>query len=164
MLRYPPSPNLKNMAAVYLYPSICFFEGTVVSIGRGTAIPFQQWGHPAYSERIKYSFVPKSMAGATKPLYENKQCWGMIVAKTSNEALDATNESLCMKWLLQAYGWYPDKEQFFIKYFNNLSANKDLEEQIKKGMTEKQIHESWQKGIIVFKRIRKKYLIYNDFE
>ncbi len=163
-LRYPPSPNLKTMTAVYLYPSLCLFEGTVVSVGRGTELPFQQWGNPEYGDKTKYSFIPQSVIGASKPLYEGKICWGILTAMSQDEALNVIDNKLCLKWLLQAYEWYPEKEKFFNPFFEKLSANKNLKEQIKSGVKEEDIRASWEKEMSGFKLIRKKYLIYSDFE
>lgn len=168
-LKYPPSPNLKTMTAVYLYPSLCFFEGTVVSVGRGTDIPFEHWGAPEFEGKTNYSFTPQSREGATKPMYEGKKCWGVSVADNSTESLTSINNEfiinkLSLAWLIQAYDWYPEKEKFFNNFFEKLSGNRSLRAQILAGKTEKQIHDSWQQDIKAFKKIRKKYLLYRDFE
>jgi len=163
-LRYPPSPNLKTMTAVYLYPSLCFFEGTVVSVGRGTDAPFQQWGHPDFENKATYSFVPKSNMGSSKPLYEGKTCYGEYIANKPEAALTAIDNKISLEWLIKAYNWYPDKEKFFNNFFEKLAGSKTLSADIKKGMTVKDIHASWQKDIKHFKNIRKKYLLYTDFQ
>ena len=159
-----PSPNLKTMAAIYLYPSLCFFEGTPVSIGRGTDKPFQQWGHPAFKENAAHSFTPTSTSGASKPMLEGKDCYGKLLAKDATEALNKTKSQLNIEWLVQAYKWYPEKEKFFTAFFEKLAGTNQLREQIENGLTADEIHYSWQKDIIAFKKIRKKYLLYKDFE
>lgn len=159
-----PSPNLRNSAAVYLYPSLCFFEGTVVSVGRGTDKPFQQWGHPDFVNRADYYFTPTSTTGASKPLYENKACYGQLVADDPADALQKTDRRLSLEWLILAYRWYPDKEHFFNPFLEKLTGTKALRQQIAKGMSEQDIRKSWQKDLDTFKGIRKKYLLYKDFE
>lgn len=159
-----PSPNLKNMAAIYAYPSLCLFEGTAISVGRGTALPFQQWGSPELGSTYHYSFVPQSTAGASKPLYEGKTCYGALVAPDEEEALREINNSFHLEWLIEAYKTYPDKAKFFNGFFDKLAGNKTLKEQIISGMTAAQIKESWQNDLISFKKTRKKYLLYKDFE
>lgn len=159
-----PSPNLKTMAAVYLYPSLCFFEGTVVSVGRGTDQPFQQWGHPLFASKTKYSFTPKATIGASKPLYEDKQCYGELLATDSQKALLLINNQINLDWLIQAYNWYPEKDKFFNNFFEKLAGTNDLKKQIEAGKTATEIRASWQKDLDAFKKIRKKYLLYKDFE
>lgn len=159
-----PSPNLRSAAAIYLYPSICLFEGTVVSVGRGTNKPFQQWGHPDFAARTDYHFTPTSTTGASKPLYENKVCYGQLVADDPADALKETDRGFSLKWLLQAYQWYPAKEQFFSNFFEKLTGTKTLRQQIMKGMSERDIRKSWQNDLDAFRVIRKKYLLYKDFE
>ena len=159
-----PSPNLRTMEAIYLYPSICFFEGTVVSLGRGTDKPFQQWGHPAFKGKSDYSFIPRSTTGASKPPLEGKQCYGELVATNPDKAYKLVDGKLNLSWLIKAYQWYPEKEKFFIDYFNKLAGTKELRKQIEDGMTAEDIAATWQKDVSAFKTIRKKYLLYKDFE
>src|SRR5690606_2039701 len=97
-----PSPNLKNMTSIYLYPSLCFFEGTVISLGRGTDKPFQQFGHPDL-KGYTYSFTPKSVEGATNPPLKDKTCYGKLLASDANTAYRITDNKLQIKWLLEAY-------------------------------------------------------------
>jgi uncharacterized protein YbbC (DUF1343 family) len=158
-----PSPNLPNMQAVYLYPSICFFEGTTVSLGRGTDKPFQQFGHPAFPGSL-YHFTPESSAGAKNPPLLNQQCFGFDLSR-----IDLPKEidgHIQLKWLIKAYRLYPDKEKFFLasNYFNKLAGNSSLMQQVKSGKTEAEIRKSWEPAIRKFKIIRKKYLLYPDFE
>jgi len=164
IIKQSPSPNLRSMTAVYLYPSLCLFEGTVVSVGRGTDIPFQQWGNPEFAGKASYSFIPVSNIGAAHPLYENKYCYGEVVATSATEALALIQGKLQLSWLIKAYKWYPDKGKFFNSFFEKLAGNKLLMSQIEDGKTEDEITESWQKDLQVFKQTRKKYLLYTDFE
>ncbi len=161
----PPSPNLKTMAAIYLYPSLCLFEGTVVSVGRGTDKPFQQWGHPAFEGKAKYSFTPVSTVGASKPMYEGKECFGELIAEADKEALRKNEDIFNIKWLIEAYQWYPDKEHFFNSnnFFDKLAGTGKLQQQIKSGMKHDDIRDTWIKDNEAFMKIRKKYLLYADF-
>ncbi len=159
-----PSPNLKTMAAIYLYPSLCFFEGTVVSLGRGTDKPFQQWGHPAYRGKTEYSFTPVSITGASKPPLEGKECFGELVATDPDKAYKLIDGKLNLNWLLKAYQWYPEKDKFFIDYFSKLAGTKKLRKQIEQGMSPEAIAYTWREDVAAFKSIRKKYLLYKDFE
>lgn len=157
-----PSPNLKSMAAIYLYPSLCFFEGTKASLGRGTPYPFQQFGHPALKKNYTYTFTPVSMPGATDPPLKNQKCYGMMVADNATKALAQADNRLNLKWLLEAYTNFTDKEQFFIPFFEKLSGTDLLRQQIKSGLSEDAIRKSWQPDLDKFKAIRKKYLLYED--
>ncbi len=157
-----PSPNLKTMAAVYAYPSLCLFEGTVISVGRGTNLPFQQYGCPEFEGKYNYSFTPKSMEGAKNPPYQNKICYGEVVGNGDQEVLENINNSMRINWLINAWNNYPDKEKFFNNFFIKLAGTNKLQEQIKNGATEEQIHTSWQNDIVTFKKIRKKYLLYPE--
>jgi len=159
-----PSPNLRTMGAVYAYPSLCLFEGTVVSVGRGTSLPFQQYGCPGFEGKFTYSFTPQSMEGAKSPPYQNKMCYGEVVGANEAEVLTNTGNSMRIHWLIKAWSSYPDKEKFFNAFFIKLAGTTKLQEQIKSGATEAQIRTSWQPDIIAFKKIRKKYLLYCDFE
>jgi uncharacterized protein YbbC (DUF1343 family) len=156
-----PSPNLKNMAAIYLYPSLCFFEGTQVSLGRGTDKPFQQFGHPLL-KGYNYSFTPVSMAGATDPPLKNKKCYGKLVAANEVDALKAIDGKLQIKWLLEVYRDYPEKSKFFIPYFEKLTGTATFRKLIEQGATEADIRKSWEPGLSKFKSVRKKYLLYAE--
>ncbi len=159
-----PSPNLKNMAAIYCYPSLCLFEGTVVSVGRGTATPFQQWGHPDFMGKTVYNFMPRTPLGGAEPLYAYRNCYGQIAAMDANEAKIILRKSIRLFWLTRAYEWYPYKEKFFNDFFEKLAGTKELRKQVEKGMDEFAIRATWQDDIVAFKKIRKKYLLYADFE
>ena len=154
ILPVPPSPNLKNSNAIRLYPGLCFFEGTVVSVGRGTDKPFEQWGHPDYQGKLNHTFTPKSTVGATKPLLENQICYGI--------KLDKAPEELDISQLLKAYQLSPQKDAFFNSFFEKLAGTKVLRQQIIKGKSEAEIRASWQPELEQFKKIRKKYLLYQD--
>jgi uncharacterized protein YbbC (DUF1343 family) len=156
-----PSPNLKNMTAIYLYPSMCFFEGTQVSLGRGTDKPFQQFGHPSL-KNYSYSFTPISMTGATDPPLKNQKCYGKLVAGTEAEALKMIDGKLQIKWLLDAYRDFPEKGKFFIAYFEKLSGTAQFRKQIEQGLSEQDIRKSWEPDLKKFKAIRKKYLLYAE--
>lgn len=157
-----PSPNLKNMTAVYLYPSLCFFEGTIVSLGRGTDKPFQHWGHPDFIGKSSYQFIPKSIAGATKPILENQICYGRIVAENPDEAYALTAQKMDLSALLTAYQWSTQKDQFFIPFFEKLAGTSTLRQQIIAGKKEAEIRATWQSGLRQFKQLRQKYLLYAD--
>lgn len=154
ILPVPPSPNLKNSNAIRLYPGLCFFEGTVVSVGRGTDKPFEQWGHPDYQGKLNHTFTPKSIVGATKPLLENQICYGI--------KLDNAPENLDISQLLKAYQLSPQKDAFFNSFFEKLAGTRVLRQQIIKGKSEAEIRASWQPELEQFKKIRKKYLLYQD--
>jgi uncharacterized protein YbbC (DUF1343 family) len=158
-----PSPNLQNMRSVYLYPSICFFEGTAISLGRGTDKPFEQFGHPLFPKNL-YSFTPKSTSGAKNPPLLDQTCYGFDLSNINAEK--EINDHLQLKWLLKAYALFPDKEKFFLasNYFNKLAGTDVLMQQIKDGKTENEIRKSWQPALNDFNKIRKKYLMYDDFE
>lgn len=156
-----PSPNLKNMASVYLYPSLCLFEGTNLSLGRGTNMPFQQFGAPSLKGAFSYSFEPKSMVGASDPPLLNQICYGQLIAKTPSEALRQIDNRLQLKWLIAAYKKFPEKDKFFNNYFNRLAGTDLLKRQIIQGLSIKQIRNSWQPALDSFKVIREKYLLYD---
>lgn len=162
-LPVPPSPNLKNMAAIYLYPSLCLFEGTDISLGRGTSMPFQMYGHPGFKD-FDYSFTPKPMPGAANPPLLHKKCSGELIAESPDEALNAINNSFNIGWILKAYKAHPNRSAFFTKFFNTLAGTNELRLQIEQGKSEEEIRASWQADLAAFKKIRKKYLLYPDFE
>ncbi len=160
-----PSPNLRTMAAIYSYPSLCFFEGTVVSVGRGTSMPFQQFGHPAFKNRTVYSFMPSIPFGkGPSPKLAGETCYGQVVAMNDEEGLMINGKGIKLIWLVKAYDWYPEKEKFFNSFFEKLAGTKELRKQIENGTSIADIKKSWQKDLDVFKKIRKKYLLYKDFE
>ena len=153
-LKLKPSPNLPNQQSINLYPSLCFFEQTPVSVGRGTEKQFQVIGTP-YWENFKFNFTPKSMPGAKYPKHENLTCYGLNLE--NEEYLSKID----LKWLILAYKNEKNKDNFFKSGFHRLAGNKLLEEQIKKGLSAKEIKKTWKNGLDNFKLIREKYLIYN---
>jgi uncharacterized protein YbbC (DUF1343 family) len=160
-----PSPNLKEMQSVYWYPSTCFFEGTVLSEGRGTDKPFQIFGHPALPKNL-FSFTPKPNEGAKSSKCFYQKCYGWNLAGSNEEVLKKVNGRIQLKYLLQAYRLFPGKDSFFLKnnFIDKLAGNDQLKQQVKQGLSEASIRKSWQPGLMAFKAIRKKYLLYPDFE
>jgi uncharacterized protein YbbC (DUF1343 family) len=156
-----PSPNLPNMRSIYLYPSLCFFEGTVFSIGRGTNTQFQVYGHPDFSIG-SYQFTPQSGAGSKYPKLEGKTCYGISLVSQSPLKIRQEGQ-LNLFYLLQAYTHFPDKEHFFLenKFFDKLAGGTQLREQISAGWNQTQIRDSWQEDLAQFKSIRAKYLLYD---
>ncbi len=160
-----PSPNLKEMQSIYLYPSTCFFEGTVMSEGRGTDKPFQVFGHPSLPNTL-YSFTPKPNAGAKNSKCFYQKCYGWDLSSSNETALENLNGRIQLKYFLEAYKLFPGKDSFFLKtnFINKLAGTDKFMQQVKDGKTEEEIRKSWQPALIVFKAIRKKYLLYDDFE
>ena len=160
-----PSPNIKTMQSIYLYPSTCFFEGTVFSEGRGTDAPFQIFGHPAMPKNL-YSFIPKPNAGAKSSKCFYQTCYGWKIDGTNEEILKIVDSKIQLKYFIDAYKLFPGKDSFFLKnnFINKLSGNDIFQQQIKDGKTEAEIKKSWEPGLTAFKAIRKKYLLYKDFE
>ena len=159
-----PSPNLPNLRAIYLYPSLCLFEPTVVSIGRGTDKQFQVAGSTTKNEETTFSFTPVSKEGAKYPKHENKTCYGHDFTLESAESY--RQNQLNLSWLIAFYNNTSDKKEFFTSsdFFNKLAGNAILQEQIKVGLPETQIRQTWQAKLQIFKDKRKKYLLYADFE
>ena len=164
ILPIPPSPNLKTMQAIYLYPSTCFFEGTVLSEGRGTEAPFQIFGHPTLPSYL-YSFTPKPTAGAKNSKCFFQQCYGWYISGSNDVILKELGNALQLKYILDAYQLFPGKDSFFLKnnFFNQLAGSDLLMEQIKQSKNESAIRTSWEPALGDFKTIRKKYLLYKDF-
>ena len=153
-----PSPNLPNQTSVYLYPSICFFEGTTVSLGRGTSFPFQVFGSPKMPDK-GFSFIPESLPGAKNPLLLGVKCFGTDLRDAMKQNLVPKPE-LNLEWLISAYKDFPDKDKFFNSYFDVLAGGPVLRKQIQKGMTSEQIRATWKDGLAKFAKIREKYLLY----
>ena len=157
-----PSPNITNMNAVYLYPSTCLFEGTPLSVGRGTDRPFQLIGYPG-SKIGKNFFTPVSKPGATNPVYANEQCSGVDLS-IYNGGYFFDHKQIFLNWLIQFYLTYQNKEEFFTSYFDKLAGTDQLKKDIVTGKSDFMIHQEWQPDILKFKDTRKKYLLYKDFE
>ncbi len=153
-IKIKPSPNMPNDHAIALYPSTCLLEQTSISVGRGTQNPFEVLGNPEL-KKMPYQFTPVSIDGMAKnPPYENQVCYGFDLRK------EPAPKKVTLKYLIDLYKICPDKEKFFGKYFNNISGNKELQEQVKKGMTEEEIRKTWKKDLDAYKEMRKKYLLY----
>jgi len=148
-----PSPNLPNDVAINLYPSLCFFEGTNISEGRGTEKQFQIYGAPHLKDS-GFSFTPKPNVGSKYPKHENKVCYGEDLSTTP--FLSEIN----LFWLLKTYKETNDKKSFFTSFFKTVAGTKKLQKQMEEGLSEEQIKESWQEDLNKFKKIREKYLIY----
>ncbi|WP_016991288.1 exo-beta-N-acetylmuramidase NamZ domain-containing protein [Flavobacterium sp. ACAM 123] len=148
-----PSPNLPNEQAINLYASLCFFEGTNVSVGRGTEKQFQIYGSP-YLPKSAFSFVPKPNMGAQNPVYNGVECYG--------EDLSSQTEvgQLELKWIIKAYKITSDRSKFFNPFFTKLAGTIQLQQQIEAELSETDIRQSWQNGLAQFKKMRAKYLIY----
>jgi uncharacterized protein YbbC (DUF1343 family) len=169
-----PSPNLPDYVSIFWYPSTCFFEGTVLSEGRGTDHPFAYFGHPSLPRQsYSFSFTPASRDGAKDPKLKDQLCYGMDMYSWELAGKLILTHQLHIELLIDAYKAFPDKEKFFIipksgntdqSFFNKLAGNNELMAQLKAGKTEKEIRDSWQPKLNAFKAIRKKYLFYEDFE
>jgi uncharacterized protein YbbC (DUF1343 family) len=160
------------MQSVYLYPSTCFFEGTTLSEGRGTDKPFQVFGAPSLPKDL-YSFTPQPTEGAKNSKHYGEVCFGWDLSGTKEEVLAKVNNKIQLKWLMEAYRLFPEKDSFFIipksgkmedSFFDKLAGNDQLWRQITEGKSEQEIRASWQPKLDEFKKIRKKYLLYKDFD
>jgi len=158
-LQKAPSPNLPDWRSVYLYPSLCFFEGTVVSVGRGTQYPFMVYGHPRLPF-ADFSFLPQSIPGKSKyPKLEGEVCYGQYLAGyAENYARNPVGINL--SWLISSYKYLSPGMKFFNNYFDKLAGTDELRKQITEGKSEQEIRESWKPALDDFLKIRRKYLIY----
>jgi len=155
-----PSPNLNTAKAILLYPSICLFEGTDISLGRGTLFPFQVLGHPALNEKYSFSFTPKSIAGMSEdPPQKNKLCYGIDLRDYDTSEI-RKSKKIDILWLKKMYDAFPDKAHFFNAYFSKLAGTDLLRKQIEEGRSEQEIRASWEPALSNFKTIRSKYLLY----
>jgi uncharacterized protein YbbC (DUF1343 family) len=155
-----PSPNLNTKQSILLYPSVCLFEGTTLSLGRGTLFPFQVVGHPALKGKYRYSFTPASIKGMSEePPQKNQVCYGLNL-KNYNTQIIRSSGRINLAWLITLYKVYPDKPHFFNAYFTKLAGNETLRKQIEAGKTEMQIRKSWEPALSTFKQTRHKYLLY----
>lgn len=155
-----PSPNLPNNIAIYNYPSICYFEGTNVSVGRGTDHPFQVIGSPDVTVR-SFSFTPESRPGAKSPPHLKKVCFGWDLRR-----VNYTKPGINLQYLINAYRSYSDTTKFFLptNFFDKLAGTGDLRKQLQAGKTETEIKATWQNDLDEYRKRRKKYLLYRDFE
>lgn len=158
-----PSPNLPNMTAIYLYPSLCPFEGTVVSLGRGTDKPFQQYGHPAMAEHYGYAFVPESRPGALNPPLKDQTCYGVDLSTLPESTL--RSQGLDLSYVIDAYSILKEQgcdEGFFTPFFDKLLGVTWVRELIEKGYSADDIRARWMPQVEQFKLLRKKYLLYEE--
>jgi uncharacterized protein YbbC (DUF1343 family) len=155
ILPVKPSPNLPNQQAIILYPSLCLFEGTNVSVGRGTPTPFQVIGSPYYIYK-DFSFTPTSTAGATDPLHKGQTCYGMDLTDPSKA------QPFTLTYLLEMYQNSTQKDKFFNNFFPKLAGNTTLREQIIAGKTEAEIRASWEPALSDYRNLRKQYLLYPE--
>ncbi len=157
-LPIPPSPNLPNQTSVYLYPSLCFFEGTIVSIGRGTNFPFQVYGHPDYPG--DFEFIPEPIPGASlNPKSKGQLCRGVDLRQSFQEN-NILKPYLQLQWIIDAYNKMGKPNVFFTDYFDTLAGTDNLRKQIQAGKSADEIRLSWRTGLEEYSKIRKKYLIY----
>ena len=162
-----PSPNLNTQQSILLYPSLCLFEGTIISQGRGTHFPFTVLGNPDLKGKYDFTFTPVSIKGMSEtPLHQNKVCYGLDLRKYDNGEFLKTGQ-INLKWLIDMYNAYPHKEKFFdfkqsnqMGNFDKLAGTTQLKEQIIAGKSEKEIRESWEPGLSDFKKLRTTYLLY----
>ena len=154
-LSIKPSPNLPNDLAINLYPSLCLFEGTSISVGRGTQKQFQLFGAPTLpQETYTYSFTPVANQGAKNPKFKAQDCFGIDLSSTKKLY------ELDLNWILDAYRDSQNKKDFFNSFFLKLSGTSLLQEQIQQGFTQQQIKNTWQQGLQTYKAMRKNYLLY----
>ncbi len=162
-----PSPNLPNARSIELYPSLCFFEGTNLSLGRGTNMQFQVIGHPDLKEKGEegFSYIPEANEGSKYPKLKGKTCYGFDF-RTKEEVFENEDKLININYLLYTYELFPDKKKFFLKnnLFEKLAGNNSFKQQIIDGKTDEEIRATWQEDLDKFKNIRKKYLLYKDFE
>ncbi len=167
VLPIAPSPNLNTQQSIVLYPSLCLFEGTIISQGRGTHFPFTVLGNPDLKGKYEFSFTPMSIKGMSEtPLHQNKVCYGLDLRKYDTAELRKTSQ-INLSWIIEMYQAYPFKEKFFdykqsnqMGNFDKLAGVSTLKEQIIAGKSEKEIRNSWEPGLAEFKILRKKYVIY----
>lgn len=165
VLPIAPSPNLQTPEAIYLYPSLCLFEGTPISIGRGTDIPFQVYGHPQLTTG-DYYFTPRPIKGVSEnPPQNGQKCRGYNLSEYATENLQGSN-SFNIQYIIEAYKHFPDKAKFFNAnlFFDKLAGTNQLRKDIIAGKSEEDIRASWQPKLQKFKEIRQQYLLYPDFE
>ena len=154
-----PSPNLPNMKSIYLYPSTCLFEGTHVSLGRGTTYPFQVYGHPQM-KGYTFSFTPKSIPGAKNPPLLNQKCYGVDLRNISDE--DIYKKGVDLSYIIDAYKNLNMGDKFFTPFFEKLIGVSYVRDMIKQGKSASEIKEMWKDDVENFKNQRKPYLLYEE--
>lgn len=157
-LPVPPSPNLPTMKSVYLYPSMCYFEGTVASLGRGTDLPFCVYGHP--DMQGDYTFTPRSLPGAKNPPLLNKECHGRDLSYLPDATIIAQQVNL--QYIIEAYHAYDGAEPFFTSFFDKLIGRADIRPMIESGKSAAEISATWRDDVKRFRAKRSKYLLYFD--
>jgi len=158
-LPVPPSPNLPNMKAIYLYPSLCFFEATPVSLGRGTNLPFQIYGHPDM-KGYSFTFTPRSMSVANNPPQKDRLCYGVNLSELPDEEI--WKKGIDLSYLIDAYRNLNMGDSFFRPVFENLIGVDYVRKMIEQGKNADEIKAMWQNDIIKFKQQRKPYLLYDE--
>ncbi len=156
-----PSPNLNSMEAVYLYPSLCFFEGTIMSLGRGTEFPFRVFGHPDYPDTT-FFFLPKPNMANKAPLFANQTCYGTNLQMLTIQQLSMMKE-INLSWIIDTYHAMGNNERFFTPFFDKLAGTSGLRKQIIAGKPEAEIRKTWKPGLEKYMVLRAKYLLYDDF-
>lgn len=162
-LEMPPSPNLQTQESICLYPSLCLFEGTNISVGRGTDMPFEMYGAPLM-QAGDYTFTPHTIPGVSEnPPHKDKECRGFLLHEKAEEELNEEGR-INLSYLLTAYQSYEDKEHFFLNsnFFDKLAGTDQLRKQIMDGLTEDEIRDSWQSDLQHFMKVRESYLLYDD--
>ncbi|HAK80091.1 MAG TPA: DUF1343 domain-containing protein [Runella sp.] len=167
VLPVPPSPNLNTQQSIMLYPSICLFEGTILSQGRGTYMPFTVLGAPALKGKYSFTFKPVSIQGMSEtPLHQDQECYGLDLRKFDANTF-VKSKKLNLKWLFETYAAYPYKDKFFdmsqskqMGNFDKLAGTENLKKQIIAGTSEEEIRKSWEPGLSNYKKMREKYLLY----
>jgi uncharacterized protein YbbC (DUF1343 family) len=155
-----PSPNLNTGQSVLLYPSLCLFEGTTLSVGRGTYTPFEEVGDPSLKGKYHYSFTPVSIPGMSEsPPQMGKVCYGLDLKDYNTDEFRVTGR-MNLAWLIELYHVFPDKQHFFTAYFTKLAGTDVLRKQIEAGESEQEIRNSWEPALSNFKLMRRKYLLY----
>jgi uncharacterized protein YbbC (DUF1343 family) len=154
-----PSPNLPNMRSVYLYPSTCLFEGTVMSLGRGTSFPFQAYGHPNF-EGSGFSFTPRSVPGAKNPPLLDKKCYGVDLRNVSQEYI--WENGFDLSYVIDAYRNLKMGDKFFTNFFEKLVGVDYIRQEIIAGKSAQEIKEKWFCDVLKFKRQRRPYLLYEE--
>jgi len=167
-----PSPNLPEIQSIYIYPSTCYFEGTVFSEGRGTAKPFQIFGDPRLPKTM-YAFTPEPNEGAKNSKHYGETCYGWNLSGPTDKLLNELDNRIQLKWFLEAYKLFPEKDKFFIlpksgkiedAFITKLTGTPEFAKQVMRGDSEEEIRASWEPALSEFKAIRKKYLMYADFD
>ena len=167
VLPVPPSPNLNTQQSIMLYPSICLFEGTILSQGRDTYMPFTVLGAPALKGKYSFTFKPVSIQGMSEtPLHQDQECYGLDLRKFDANTF-VKSKKLNLKWLFETYAAYPYKDKFFdmsqskqMGNFDKLAGTENLKKQIIAGTSEEEIRKSWEPGLSNYKKMREKYLLY----